>query len=473
MTLTTRVSAFFLGWLGLSLAGFAVVVYLVARAELYRRADDRLQATLDAVVVAADVEPEGIEWEAHERAVPRDDGPNAVVWLIAVPDGPVVDRSNPSAGDWLRTDPADTITDPTGAPWRVAGRRLDVRTPQSRPPDIRVMGDGAKRVVKYAALDISAAVPLTPIRSDLRRLAGLLGALMAGLWLTAALIGRWLCRRTLAPVTEMAASARRLVPTDPGERLAVRTTGDELEDLGRAFNGVLDRLAEAFERQRRFTGDAAHQLRTPLTAMSGQVEVALRRDRDGPEYRQALQVLGTELGRLRGVTEALLFLARADAESQAPPREELDLRVWVAKRVEEWRKEHPAGERITFAMDGEFVGRVRTHPELLAQLSGNLLDNAAKYGASSSHITVRLRTDGHEVGMEIEDTGPGIDPADLSHVFEPYFRSPTARAAGVPGVGLGLAVAKRIADALGARLTAESQPGRGSRFTVWFPAEPA
>src|SRR5262249_43098030 len=103
---------------------------------------------------------------------------------------------------------------------------------------------------------------------------------------------------------------------------------------------------------------------------------------------------------------------------------------------------------------------------------GNLLDNAAKYGAPGSPITVRLRSAGPEVGFEVEDVGPGIDAADLPHVFEPFFRSPAARAAGVPGVGLGLAVANQIAEALGARLAAESEPGRGSRFTVWLPAEP-
>jgi signal transduction histidine kinase len=207
--------------------------------------------------------------------------------------------------------------------------------------------------------------------------------------------------------------------------------------------------------------------------MSGQVEVALRRDRDSAEYRRALEVLGSELDRLRGMTEALLFLARADAEAQAPARDELDLPVWVAKRVEDWRANHAAGERIAFAPDGVIAGRVRTHQELLAQLLGNLLDNAAKYGPPGSPVTVRLRSAGTDVGVEIADLGPGINPADLPHVFEPFFRSTAARAAGVPGIGLGLAVAKRIADALGARVAAESELGRGSRFTVWLPAESA
>src|SRR5262245_63057330 len=119
MTLTTRVSAFFLGWLGLSLAGFAVTIYLVACADLYRRADDRLTGTLDALVAAAEVDKDGVEWEPQERTLPRGEGPDAVVWIVVVPGAKVLDRSNSTAADWLIADSADTLSDPGGATWRV------------------------------------------------------------------------------------------------------------------------------------------------------------------------------------------------------------------------------------------------------------------------------------------------------------------------------------------------------------------
>jgi heavy metal sensor kinase len=337
------------------------------------------------------------------------------------------------------------------------------------PPDIRPRADEPAGLVQYGALDLIAAVPVTPIRNNLDQLAWLLVGLTVGLWLTAALVGRRVCRRTLAPVTEMAAAARGLSPADPGERLAVRPTGDELEHLGRAFNGALDRLDEAFERQRRFTGDASHQLRTPLAAMLGQVEVALRRDRDATDYKDTLRSVADEVRHLHRLTEALLFLARADADAGLPDLKAMDPGAWVTGHAGEWRTAHPDA-RLIVDVDGT-VPPVRAHPELLAQLLDNLLDNAVKYGPADGPVRVQIGQRDGAVELAVEDSGPGITAEDLPHVFDPFFRSAAARAAGVRGVGLGLSVARRIAQAMGARLTTGSAPRRGARFVVRFPGQ--
>jgi len=474
MTLANRVSAFFLGWLGLSLVGFALAAYLVARADLYREVDARLESTLDALNAAADFDPEGIEWEAHERTLPRGDGPNSVYWMVAAHNPPddralIVDRSGPGAEEWLWAGAATGIVyDPaSSAPWRVARRRLDAGPVPDRPRDRWTVAPEPNRVVKYRTIEIVAGVPLTPIRDELRRLAIWLAIPTVGVWLVAALIGRWLCRRTLAPVAEMAAAARTVGPS-AGERLRVRPTGDELEDLGRSFNGALDRLEEAFERQRRYTEDASHQLRTPLAAMLGQVEVALRRDRDGPEYRNTLVAIADEIRHLNCVTDALLFLARADVEAGRPDLQQIDPVAWVNAFVADWRSRYPQ-TRIDVVADVPASTRVRAHPELLAQMLENLVDNAVKYAPTGSPVTVRVTARDGGTELAIEDAGPGIAPADLPHVFEPFFRSAAAREAGVRGVGLGLAIARRIGESMGARLTAESKAGGGSRFVVWFP----
>jgi heavy metal sensor kinase len=457
MTLTTRVSAFFLGWLGLALAGFAVAVYQVQRANLYRQADDRLSATLDAVVAATESDEQGVEWEPHERTLPRGGG---VVWLVVDPSGRIIDRSGPVASDGF----ANLTTAADESAWRVDRRRVDGRQAADRPPNNRVMTQAPLVVRKYHYLEFVAAVALGPIHDELNRLARSLAALAGGLWLVAVVVGRWLCRRTLAPVSEMAAAARTISPADPGERLHVHPTGDELEDLGRSLNGALARLEEAFDRQARFTGDAAHQLRTPLAAMLGQVEVALRRDRDPADYRDTLRAVADQARHLHRLTEGLLFLARADAEAGLPGLADVRLPEWLTDYLEAWRSAHP-NVRVELTVDDQ-PASIRAHPELLAQLLDNLLDNAVKYGPAGGPVQVHVSTTDRGVDLIVADAGPGIAADDLPRVFEPFFRSPAAREAGIRGVGLGLSVARRIAEATGATLTAESAQGRGSRFVL-------
>jgi signal transduction histidine kinase len=203
--------------------------------------------------------------------------------------------------------------------------------------------------------------------------------------------------------------------------------------------------------------------------MLGQVEVVLRRDRDAGEYCDTLRSVADEVRHLHRLTEALLFLARADADAGLPDLKATDLAAWVGEHVAEWRTAHPD---VRLEVDAEeTVPPVRAHPELLAQLVDNLLDNAVKYGPAGGPVRVHISQRDGAVELAVEDSGPGIAPDDLPHVFDPFFRSAAARAAGVRGVGLGLSVARRISEAMGARLTADSEPGRGGRFVVRFPAQ--
>src|SRR5262249_55634271 len=157
--------------------------------------------------------------------------------------------------------------------------------------------------------------------------------------------------------------------------LPVSASADELADLGRAFNGLLDRLAEAFERERRFAGGASHQLRTPLAALIGQIEVALRRGRDSEGYRPALESVLAQAGRLRRVVEALLFLARAEGDAGLPDRERIDLTAWVPSRLRAWG-EHPRAGDLAFEQAGKEAVCAAIHPDLFGELLDALLDNA-------------------------------------------------------------------------------------------------
>ena len=261
----------------------------------------------------------------------------------------------------------------------------------------------------------------------------------------------------------MAASARGLDAADPGWSLEAVGTRDELDELGRAFNDLLARLHLAYERQRRFGGDASHQLRTPLTVLIGQIEVALRQDRPADEYRR---VLSRRLGRavqLGQIVEALLFLSRAEGEASPPECEPIDLGRWVADHLAALPAE------VEFRAHEGAPARVRAHPHLLAQLLDNLLDNASKHGGPGASILVEARLDGPVALLAVEDTGPGLPPEEVDRVFEPFYRSPQARRRGIPGVGLGLSVVRRIAAASGGTVHIRSAPGSGCRVEARFP----
>jgi signal transduction histidine kinase len=267
----------------------------------------------------------------------------------------------------------------------------------------------------------------------------------------------------------MAAAARGMGAADLGERLPVAPINDELADLGKSFNGLLDRLHESFERQRRFTGDASHQLRTPLAAILGQADVALRRDRPADDYRQALAAVRQQASHLTRIVEALLFLARMEAEAGPPTAERIDLAAWLPEHLRSWA-DNPRAADLHFEAADTGPAWVQVPPALLGELVNNLLDNALKYSEPGSPVTVRLGRESGAVTIAIEDRGCGIGPNDLSGLFRPFFRSADARRRGIPGVGLGLAVAARLAKAFGGDIAVTSEPGRGACFHIRLPA---
>jgi heavy metal sensor kinase len=484
MTLTTRLSVFFLTALGLALAGFSVTLYLLARSYVYDQADDRLDAVLNTLIAVGEIGSDGIEWKAHEHNVfLRPEGAEGqVAWIVRDDQGRWVDGSPaPFSQEFLveaatGLGPDDETTRVVywqGQPWQLAQRHVSPPAPPVHP----ALGGASHAYwdddVKYPGLVITAGMSLQPVRAMLSRLAWALAATSLGLWLLAFFVGRWLCRRALLPVSGMAASARSMDATDLSQRLPTSPTGDELEDLGRAFNGLLDRLQESFERQRRFTGDASHQLRTPLTALLGQIEVALRRERDPAEYRRVLTAVQGQAAQLHQIVEMLLFLARADAEAKAPGLERLDLRAWLSQRLLSWASRQ-RGTDLRREPDPSQAVWVRVHPLLLSQALDNLLDNACKYSTPGSSITLRTWHEAGTVCLRVADQGRGIAAEDLPHLFEPFYRSPDARRWGSNGVGLGLSVAARIVAAFGGRIEVTSVLGQGSQFTVCLPqAAPA
>jgi heavy metal sensor kinase len=283
--------------------------------------------------------------------------------------------------------------------------------------------------------------------------------------------GLLFAHQALRPVGQSIRTARRLNPADLSARLPRTGAGDELDQLAGTINDLLDRLADYHAQVARFTADASHELRSPLGAMRAAVEVALQQPRTALEYRDVLGSLGEQCERLTALVNGLLLLARADAGQVELGREPIDLGAMVAEVGEMYQ---PLAEErdITLTCHCPPTLGVAGDPARLRQLLMNLLDNAIKFTEPGGRVAIDAQragaADESQARLVIADTGLGIAPEHLPHVFDRFYQADPARSAG--GTGLGLSICQWIAEAHGGSIHAASVPGRGSTFTVVLPA---
>jgi two-component system OmpR family sensor kinase len=281
--------------------------------------------------------------------------------------------------------------------------------------------------------------------------------------------GYFLARKSLAPVVTMAAQARGMGAANMQARLAVANQRDELGQLALSFNGLLDRLEESFERQKRFIADASHELRTPVAILRGETEVTLSRANRSPEeYRETLGILKDESQRLARIIEDLFTLTRADAGEY--PLNESDLYLdELATEVLRRARSLALAKEITLKSEIAPELRLRADEALIRRMLLNLLDNAIKYTPRGGKITIDCQRRGEEYVLSITDTGEGI-PAELQErIFERFFRVDKARSrqdGEMGGAGLGLSIARWIAEAHHGRLELTRSDRTGSTFTV-------
>jgi signal transduction histidine kinase len=474
MTLTTRLLLFYLGSLIVLLGGFSATLYLVAEDHLQKQSNERLESALNTLIAGIEVTPDGVEWEPNERTlrIAHGTAQDQVAWLVTDGEGRVVARSEQPESDDLLSEAAGRFHAPTddikrlhwkGGRWQAAQRTVRPGTKIEAPHEAIPTGPKEN---KYPVLVITAALPLEQTRAILWRLLWVLVSISMGVLVVAALAGRTVCRRALRPVQRMATDARDVDPNDPDRRIITPKSGDELTDLGLAFNDLLDRLHESSERQRRFTGDASHQLRTPLAALLGQIEIALRRQRSAEEYREALSTAQAKATHLQRIIESLLYLTRANSEASIPNWERLDLKVWLGEYLATW-SDHPRFRDIRVVGVDHSVPMM-SHPILLGEIVHILLDNACQYSTPGSDITLKLSRGEESVRLEVCDRGAGISEDDMAHIFTPFFRTTDALRANKGGVGLGLSIARRLTAALGATLGVTSRIGQGSVFSIAF-----
>ncbi len=276
----------------------------------------------------------------------------------------------------------------------------------------------------------------------------------------------WLAGKTVRPVHEIIAQTERISGGRPGERISAYAETREFESLVQVLNMMLGRIDDAFEAQRRFTADASHELRSPLTALRGELELALRRERDPDEYRRVIDSSLEEAVRLSRLTEDLLALARSDAGVMTLRLEEVDLGERLRVAVDRLQARIEDKElRVSVDVPAEATGLYDA--KLVDQLVWNLLDNAVKFSTPGGAIEASIVPSGEEFVLTVADTGPGIPEEAIRHIFDRFSRVDDAHAA--EGTGLGLSIVQAIAETHGGSVTATNGDTGGARFQVRLP----
>jgi heavy metal sensor kinase len=288
---------------------------------------------------------------------------------------------------------------------------------------------------------------------------------MAVLMVAATVIGYGLARTALRPVREMTAAARAFSEHDLHRRIELDLPADELGDLADTFNQMLARLETAFDSLRRFTADAAHELRAPLALIRTEAEVTLKRPRSAAQYQASLGTILSESERLGRMADQLLMLARAEAGALAPQVSDVELAQLVADTVRLWLP-LAAEQEVALIADGPDQGSVRGDRDLLRRLLDNLIDNAIRHSPPRARVLVSAKRVGRNWELVVADSGPGVPEVARGSIFDRFSRADQARARETGGAGLGLALCKAIAELHHGSISLEEQPGGGARFVV-------
>jgi two-component system, OmpR family, sensor kinase len=312
---------------------------------------------------------------------------------------------------------------------------------------------------------LALAQPLHNTVEELEALGRIFYLAIPGALLVAGVGGMLLARKSLTPVAAMTEQAASISARNLHERLEVTNSRDELGRLATVLNNLLSRLDRSFESLREFTADASHELRTPLSIIRGEAEVALSQNRDEAEYRESLAIVQDEARRLSLMVDDMLALARADDGPQRLNVEEF----YLNDLVEECARSSQVlalAKAISLTVDPTTDITFRGDESLLRRMIVNLLDNAIKYTPSGGHVSVKLTSKDGGVEITVADTGIGIPADATARIFERFYRADRARSRSDGGSGLGLSIAKWVAEAHNGSIDLDSRPGGGSTFTV-------
>jgi len=461
MSIRLKLTLWYTGLLAFTLLGFSALLYSSIASVLMSAMDDRLAGQAQDVIglIQNENDPVAVLLSGRVRLPSIDVFASQYYIQIVQADGRPVQLSENLRNQQLPI-PAETVQDISAG----RARAYSIQT-----------GSGSRlRVVSVPLIvarrpigAVQVAQTLTTIEDALRviRIVLVIGDALA--LVLAAAGGALLARAVLQPIKTITETAERITQAeDLSQRIPSADPNDELGRLVRTINGMLARLETLFQAQQRLVADVSHDLRTPLTTIQGNVDLLRRGAADDPALRnEALRAIADETARMRRMVSDLLLLAQADAglKLQRQPVELDTLLLEVYRQAQVM-----AGDRLTVHLGAEDQALVLGDSDRLRQLLLNLVDNALKYTPAGGEVTLTLRRRDGWVQVIVEDTGIGISPEDLPHIFERHYRADRSRGRS-GGHGLGLAIAQWIAQAHDGRIEVTSELGKGSRFTVWLP----
>jgi heavy metal sensor kinase len=455
LSIGVRLTLWYLAFFAAAQLVFGGGMWFLARRSLYRIADNALQAQIDDLT-------NFLEAQKKDATVAKLQEEVSEAYLLEHP-GDYLQIYDNTDREWIFR--ADFLRQHTLAPAALGARTRPMYWDEKLGRSLRFVTQ--KIDVNGRSFRVEMGVPIDQIDQTLVLFRGSLLMFAPLLLVAAGCGGFWLSRRALSPVDAITRTARNINATNLSERLERLTTGDELQRLSDTLNEMLGRIEHAFIRVTQFTADASHELRTPVSLIRTEAEIALRRSRDDGEYREALRHILFEAERTSGLIEDLLSVARADSGRETLRIAYVNLSDMVREAGKQW-EELMAMRNVVLTVEiaDESVS-VPGDQSALRRLLTILLDNARKYTPAPGTVELRLETCGSSALIRIQDSGIGIALEDQDKIFERFYRADKAR--GREGVGIGLSIARWIVQQHKGSINVESSPGEGSTFLVELP----
>lgn len=453
LPLRTKLTIWYTLSLGLILLLFTLFLYVQVRRSLITQVDGALSLAANQAVVGVEANDIGLIFsqDAQNPDVMRRLQDDFVIYLLDE-DGRITDALTsddelpqlPNLPQGFSIAPAD------GEAWRIYQQEIEI--------------DGRQGAIQVAQ----------EMESIFETLNSLLTQIILGLplaLLLAALGGYLFARRALDPIHDITQTAQAISATDLAQRIHHQGPADEVGQLALTFDTMLDRIEDAFQRERRFTGDAAHELRTPLAALKSRIEVTLAQPRQPEAYRETLQTMAQQVERLIHLSNDLLFMSRLEQTAVSLNKTPINLTDFLGAVLDQIR---PLVEKKSITLSTHIPPQLQLEGDfdLLIRLLLNILGNAVKFTPQGGEIEVTAVSQQNRVQIRVTDSGPGIAPEHLPHIFDRFYRAAedrTRNAADGGGSGLGLSIAQEIARAHGGHIGIDSTVGKGTAVTLTLP----